>query len=218
VKQIRKMLLFFLVILTGCVPQSTSVPTPRIQPTLIPPYSVFNSSNECPDICWLGIHPGKTTVDEAFRIVQDPSQFNQKFLKKTDTVLEAYWQPKNMKYESDIYMLIEDGLVKSMTISELFPFTVNDMIQLFGQPTGISFWTGINPEAITSEYTIYFPSLKAKFWVRIGKLSGPKSRDYFEAGEIGSGIQDQPVLPWLGYKNIEDYFPNGTPTPHPQTP
>src|SRR5262245_45417871 len=73
----KKVVLLCLVFLTCCTPVSAppTVTYEFVQQTQtlqdFPALDAFRSDEQCPNICWLGIHPGITTAEDAIRLFRD---------------------------------------------------------------------------------------------------------------------------------------------------
>jgi len=208
-----------------CLTLFLSACTQRAEENHSPLLEAFKSSNECPNVCWLGIHPGTTTTDEAIRLIKSSTQFDQEFTKQSDTGLHAYWYPEKTKTigATSVTLNLTDGLVKSIYLGRLRPFTVKDFIDLWGAPNEISirYEVGLHYGEFTN-YTLYYPMLKAELSIHLGNLNGPDPEDFIDLLTVNDESINNYRQPWLGYWHIKDYLPGQkipsgpeTPTPNP---
>ena len=73
----KKIAALFLILLTGCkimLPMSDDEIAKFFPPTM----KVFEFSNRCSHICWLGINPGSTTSEEAKALLRSSKQIDSK--------------------------------------------------------------------------------------------------------------------------------------------
>ena len=235
--KMKNLPLAFLVLLACCSPATQLAPTLQPTPTQIVPTSqpasnqeirkayppsleVFRSSAECPNICWLGIQPGITTYEQAVQIIKSSKQFNQEFTEISEDNIQAYWFPeKSRTFGTGVRISLSSNLVKSLTLSRLVPFTVQDFIEILGQPTEISLMVqkGLHDDKYTV-YNLYYPSLKAFLQISADGEHGPEPNDFIYGLEINTEFQDSYRQPWLGYGHFDEYMLLAIPTPTLQTP
>ena len=218
-EQIKKLFLLSIFVLTGCMSSTASTPTAisTVGETYTPLVEAFKTSDQCPNICWMGIHPGTTSAEEAFRLISNSDQFNQQVTQQNDQSIKARWYTeKTKKFGASVYITVSDGLVKSIRMGKLIPFTIEDFINLLGAPSEISFWVGKDiHDSIFTIYTIYYPSTQTILKAHISGIRGPDPNDIIEVFDTGNEISDDSFQPWLGYGEVEKYFSKGTPTVHP---
>lgn len=218
-EQIKKLFLLSILVLIGCTPSTASTPTApsTVGETYTPFVEAFEPSDQCPNVCWMGIHPGITSAEEAFRLIANSDQFNQQVTQQNDESIKARWYTeKTKKFGASVYITISDGAVKAIRMGKLIPFTVEDFIHLFGVPSEISFWVGEDIHGnIFTIYTIYYPSTQTSLKAHISGIRGPDPNDIVEVFDSGTEIDDDSFQPWLGYGEAEKYFSKGTPTVHP---
>lgn len=202
---------------SGCatVEDPSSTPALNTLKTFTPSVDSFQINDTCPDICWLGIKPGITSREEALRLIRGSDQFVQQFTRQTDNAIEAYWYTETTKdYKANIYIALSKDTVKSITISNIEPFTVDDFVRLLGTPTGIRFRFGKYPYE-GGEYTLYslyYSLFNAVLTVKFPEVHEPKPDDFVDILELNPDLDSQSFQPWLGYRSLEEYFPDGIPT------
>ncbi len=218
-KRGQTLMLLSLLIITGCISSSTATPT-SISTAIVsytPSIEAFGTSDQCPHFCWMGIHPGKTSAEEALRRIRNSDQFNQPITQQNDQSIEARWYTeKTKKFGASVYITVSGDIVKSIRMGKLMPFTVDFFIHLYGEPSEISFWVGKDiHNYVFTIYTIYYPSTFTSLKVHINGVRGPDPNDMIEVLEAGTEINDDSFQPWLGYGVAEKYFSRGTPIVHP---
>lgn len=217
----KKLIFAFFLLLASCSPTKQPAPTPEMQETYPPSLDAFKSSELCPDICWLGIHPGITTYEQVVQIITTSNQFEQRFTEISDSNIKAFWFPDNtQKFHTGVTLVFSNNLVESITLGRLAPFTVQDFVILIGQPSEMSFMVqqGLHDDKY-SVYNLYYPSLKTTFQVRSGGEHGPEPNDFILQLIINKEYQDNYRQPWLGYGHFEEYLLRSIPTstvPSPQ--
>lgn len=222
-RKYQALFLSLILCITSCVPINISKPTltPNVRATYIPSFDAFQIDTKCPHICWLGIYPGTTSAEEAIRLIKNSNQFDQLRTRQEDSAIVAYWSTeKTSDYMANIYIALSDGIVKSITISHIEPFTVDDFIHLLGTPDRISFFIGKYPYegGLFTAYRLYYASLQAEIYIEIPEVRGPKPVDFVDILYLGTEFDDRSKQPWMGYRSLEEYFPKGTPTVQPPNP
>ncbi len=167
-------LLLFL--LAGCqfvVPSSDQVNKQATPPAM----KSFEYSAECPHVCWLGINPGVTTAENAKALLADSLQINQAFLQVSKNEIFAVWLAgENNTYPSNIDVQISAGIVQSISIGAM-PFTMNDFINLLGEPTEINIRLMHAADSIYVEYEVYYSKQRIDIQVSPASRSGPEPTD-----------------------------------------
>ena len=146
----KKVFLAFCLLLTSCSLDLSSPPTQGIQESYPPLLEAFESNEQCPNICWLGIHPGTTTAEQAILAIRNLEQFSEEFIEQTDRNIQAYWFTENTKtLGSHVTVNFSDkGIVESLSMGPLTPFTVGDFVNLLGEPDEISL--SVKEDLVTS--------------------------------------------------------------------
>ncbi len=215
--------LMLVIYASGCaaVEDPSSTPALNIRKTLTPSLDTFQINDTCPHICWLGINPGITSREEALHLIRSSDQFVQQFTRQSDDAIEARWYTETTKdYKATIYIALSNDTVKSITISHIEPFTVDDFVRLLGTPTGVLFRFGKYPYE-GGEYTLYslyYSSFNAVLTVKFPEVHEPKPDDFVDILELNPDLDSQSFQPWIGYRSLEEYFPDGIPTAIPPFP
>ena len=69
-------------------------------------------------------------------LVRESDQLDQQFTRQTASAIEAYWYTEQTKdYKANVYIALSNDTVKSITISHMEPFTVEDFIHAMENPT-----------------------------------------------------------------------------------
>ena len=182
----------------------------------IPMTDAFKVSESCPNVCWLGIQPGKTSISEAEVILKSSDYINRdKLFTVSETELRTIWFTENTKkYYSRISLFFKDNVVTSIKFNLMAPFRVKDLISLFGEPNTIFIKLDHTIDGgDLVNYEMYFSSHKISLSVYPGSWDGPNSED----GVRGLVLYEKPTYytaynqgdeqPWLGYGHLKDYLP-----------
>lgn len=225
----KKLLFALFLFLACCSPVTQPIPTAQIAPTFeiqkpypspLPSIEAFKSSENCPNICWLGIHSETTDSERAIQIISTSNQFNQAFTEISHDNIRAYWFPEESKtFGTGVRISFLNNRVESITLGRLVPFTVQDFIGLLGQPAEISLmvYKGMHDDKYTV-YNLYYPLLKAFFQINSSGEHGPEPNDFIYGLDINTEYQDNYRQLWLGYEHFDEYMLRAIPTPTLQTP
>jgi hypothetical protein len=216
-------LFLFMVFLVGC----SSMPADNL-----PPVALFDVSESCPNVCWLGIQPGVTTAEEAYEVLLNSRYIDRKTVDWYKSPNEWYpdgisarWLTEpDLRLFADVGLGIENNRVQTMWFKDLKPITLQELITVFGEPAEISVYLDRNAPGGTSiTYTLFYYDPKIIMhilWWDTG-LSGPGPND-----TVHEIILNQPILkdptsptsnaqrryedaqPWLGYGQLEEYLPD----------
>jgi hypothetical protein len=212
----KKIVSFFLVLLTACqtmLPMSDD----QVRKFFPPSMEVFEFSNRCPHICWLGINPGLTTAGVAVAILRASNQIDPKRLQVSDASISAVWFAGRVKtYPCNVKVRLERGLVTSITYDRL-PFTLYDFVDLVGEPNEINIGLQTGPDQAYIQYWVYYLEKKIFIAVSPGSRNGPDPSDRVGALILNLELDKSNYLygdiqPWLGYHHLQDYMP-GTEIP-----
>jgi hypothetical protein len=201
------MQIFLILFFYGCVEDK------EIQPSI----NAFEVSESCPNVCWLGIHPGTTTTAEAVEIVMTSNQMDREdFVQVLDTEIQTVWgfTDQSGAYRSRVYINFNNGLVESIGLSMMKPFTLGDFISLLGEPDIIVIEIDhtIHGNDIVN-YAVYFSVKRVSISVYPGAWDGPNSQDFIETVVLNSEFTYHPFFkeakqqPWLGYGQLDKYLP-----------
>ncbi|MCX6083235.1 MAG: hypothetical protein NTW32_27220 [Chloroflexi bacterium] len=224
----RKALFLFLLILISCTPAPMSTPiagnTNSPGQDYLPSIEAFDVSAKCPHICWMRINPGVTSAEEARLLLRASNQIDQEtFHVSTNGIKTKWFIEKRKTNYSEVAISNVDGHVESITFSQLAPFTIGDLLNLFGEPDEISLRIDKAADAEDISYMIYYTNKKMLIWVMPGSRNGPQPTDHnIEMLVLGtefkilspSWLADYGNYrqPWLGYGHLEDYL-SGQVTP-----
>jgi hypothetical protein len=223
----KKIVFLLIFLLTCCTPAPQAIATPdwtkaHSRPTEdLSGYqvniTVFQAGDACPHLCWLGINPGVTKPDEAVALVKASDLVDQN-MEVTDTGIVAKWfTEKTKKLVASAYVRFDQGVVKSIALSDMSPFTLKDIIVLIGEPSGINIDMNITGDVMEMPYGAYYFSrdvfisadaaetgIQANDPVRSLILNVPYNKDIFRA--------------WVGYGHLAEYFKGKEVHQHPANP
>jgi hypothetical protein len=184
-----------------------------------------------PHVCWLGINPGVTSIDDAVAVLMTSDQIDRaRFFKRTDSGIQTIWKPDTSNiYIANVWVNFDGNLVKSINFGTLAPFTMKDLISLLGEPDKIMirlYETIDGGDVVT--YAVYFSNYKAGLYVNPGSWNGPNPDDLIDSLILNSefvkprSYMETKEQPWLGYDRLKEYLPgqklpigpyNGPPLP-----
>src|SRR5688572_8447726 len=166
----KKVFFLLVLLLAGCTapPAAPTAPAREFHalPTqdwssYEPAMEAFETGETCPQLCWLGIKPGVTTAAEAQTLLSASDQIDQKMLNASETGIQAGWFTEKTKtLSSNVYVYFEQGLVKSISFTNLAPITVQDISDLLGEPQGINISMETNGDVMYMPYGLYYESQK----------------------------------------------------------
>ncbi len=211
--------------LAGCqlIPADTGISFPK---------SDFDISERCPHVCWLGINPGKTTIDQAKSIINSSDQIDQSSTEFFNDYIYTNWIWGGMKDEPGlVYLHFENGVITTISIG-LLPYKMKDFISLLREPDDILAWDLLRADGYEIGYQVYFRTKNVVIQVMAGgengKWNGPDPNDYVKGIWLNAELDEDIVpdglgmiRPWQGYGHARDYLPGGImypPTDLPSTP
>jgi hypothetical protein len=209
-RPMKRSVVFLTLLLASCLPRSAQPTATRVIVDYVPSLSSFQSSEECPDICWLGMHAGKTSADEAMHLIKGSDEIDQQFTRVFDNSIEAFWFPeKTHTLDSTASVIIKGDLVESIFIAPVKPFKVIDAIDLWGEPDEISIKLkeGQRNEVFTV-YSLYYTQFNTVVVISPGSLTGPDPENFIYLIGINVEFGNDQRQPWLGYGQIKYYLPD----------
>lgn len=193
----------FLLLLTSC--QSLS------------PIESFDVSENCPHVCWLGINPGVTTETDTKAILNKSNQIKQRSIIEDEFGIQAEWYPAN-SFPNRIGITIENGVAKQISISNVYPLTVGDLVSLFGEPDEIGISVILAADSTYVDYAVFYSARQSAIFSSTINNNGPDPKDtIFILMLIDKlDLKNSPKWlvekydirqPWLGFGHLKDYFP-----------
>jgi len=170
----------------------------------------FDFSEKCKNVCWLGIQPRLTTADRAVALLKENDQISKEFFYLTDKEIQTSWFIGNNGLSSFVYLIIENGVVKSISIEQIPSVRMKYIVDLLGEPDGIAINLFQTPEyGPLINYSIYYSQNGISVISLDGNLNSPNPNDQVEAISLGVDVspQNQNMQPWLGYGHIKEYLP-----------
>lgn len=211
----KRIFLVTFLLIASCSPSPS--PTPDITPSL----DAFEFSEWCPDMCWLGIKPGYTTEEGAREMLIASDQIAEGEIHELDSSIHVDWFSTMEKtFTSNAFIIFRDGLVQRISFTILRPFTIQDFINLLGEPDEISLSLEEPPDAYPYIiYTLYYNTTQTRISAPTSIKTGPNPIDNIDLLTINADFDDQDLptwmiedyrnrQPWLGYGHLEEYFPD----------
>jgi len=168
-----------------------------------------DSALGCDLICWSGIQVGTTSRAQALELIGKASWIDQSTLESSEDTIKVNWFPETTKkLRSYAQLNLDAGIVDSIEITGVTPFTTGDFIKLLGEPNeiGLTSWKGLRGVGLTS-YVLYYTSRSFEVYVAAGSPDGPQPNDFVSMVGTELIFQGQAVQkPWLGYGQVEKYL------------
>src|SRR5689334_3725064 len=211
----KKAVLLLALLLSACAPASTPTPAAASVHSLpTQDYSAYQASVEdfqlsraCPNLCWLGVNPGVTGASEAYALLSKAEQIEQKSLTASDTGIQVSWFTEKTKtLRASVYVYFEHDLVKSVSFTNLAPFTVQDFSKLLGEPEGINIsMEVVNGTVMHMPYGLLYGAHKVMAASEAGD-PGPQPNDSLTNLTMNLDYDSQFFKPWVGYGHLEVYL------------
>lgn len=224
----KKALVVFLLLLACCTPAPVSIvtPTPAATHTPIarhvfreedrPSIKAFKTGARCPTICWLGIHPGATTVSATVGLLRSSTAITE--MQISDNRILAIWLPG-----TSVSIEFSSGIVKSISLDEISSLSVSDFMSFMGEPDELKINTNcydyLTGGSHCTEYTLYYSALSTAAEIDKGNGDGPAANNLINRITVNIPVEEsqrQYMQPWLGYGYLPQYLslrPAPTPTP-----
>ena len=132
--------------------------------------------------CWYGITPGITTVSELKQGIEKITFYSKASTKKDDieppttsnlvmTEFLRWWHSSPSKMNK---IIIKDGIVSQIEIRETVDFTLGDVIDLYGEPTGVNviYDVGVERLYLNLILQVYYPNRGLAIDFRLVALTG----------------------------------------------
>ena len=178
--------------------------------------SAFTAGDACPHICWMGINPGVTKKDEALVLLKASDQIDQN-MEVTDTGIVTHWfTEKTKKYSIQAYVRFdENGVSKSIALTDTSPFMLKDLIAIFGEPSGINIDMNIYGNVMEMPYGAYYFARKAFISADATEL-GVQPNDAVHTIILNVPYKEELFRPWEGYGHLAEYFKGKEVHQHPK--
>ena len=168
-----------------------------------------DSALGCDLICWSGIQVGTTSQAQALELIGKASWIDPSTLESSEDKIKVNWFPETTKkFRSYAQLNLDAGIVDSIEITGVTPFTIGDFIKLLGEPDeiGITSWKGLRGVGLTS-YVLYYASRSFEVYVATGNPDGPQPDDFVSMVGTELTFQGQAAQkPWMGYGQVDKYL------------
>ncbi len=194
----KKMFILIMLLLAGCVSPSTNP---------------FVYDENCPRLCWLGINPGSSTVEEANDLLHSSNAVDKNSFQASDNSILIEWLTgRPDSFPCTVNLEFKEDLVDTISFGEM-PYKMYEFLSLLGEPDKISIRTVVVPDAKYIEYFVFFNKSKTLLHVSPGDQNGPDPNDRVFGLILNSKFSEE-ILPsgsgdiqdWLGYGHITDYL------------
>lgn len=181
------------------------------------PIEAFDVSENCPHVCWLGINPGVTTSTEATTIINKSNQIRQKSIIENKTGIQAGWFTTN-SFPNRIGIYFKNDLVKQISVSNIHPLSVGDLVEILGKPDEIGININKAADSTYVDYILFYSSRQSAIFAFTISNNGPDPTDGIDFLILTDELnrEDSPKWliekyqirqPWLGFGHLRDYFP-----------
>lgn len=181
------------------------------------PIEAFDVSENCPHVCWFGINPGVTTEADAKTILKRTNRKKKNSIIEDEFGIGAEWRPVD-SFPNSVGIMIENGFVRGISILNVYPLTVGDLVDLFGSPDEISININRVSDAVYVDYVLFYLSRQSTIFASTVNNNGPDPTDRvciltltdkFDLNDSPKWLVEkyQVRQPWLGFGHLQDYFP-----------
>jgi hypothetical protein len=213
----KKVLILTLLYLAGC----EFIPTDfanRRKEVFHPSIESFEVSERCPHVCWLGINPGATTVEDANSILRSSNRINQKSLQSSIDGRIEWYAGKFDTFGWSVGLPRKNDLIESINFSGgATPFVLSDFISLLGEPNEIGIRIERPADAVYITYTVFFSKTNTRIFVVVGNDKGPNPNDRvdelflntdFNNGDFSNWYREliNSSQSWQGYGHLKEYL------------
>jgi len=222
----KKIVFLLIFLVAACTPaKATMPPTPDWSKAHSAPTAdlsgyktnvgAFTAGEACPHICWMGINPGVTTAEQAHNLLKASDQIDQN-MEVTDTGIVTHWfTEKTKKYNAQAYVRMENGVVKSIALTDTSPFVLKDLIAIFGEPSGINIDMNIYGDIMEMPYGAYYFEREAFISADATEL-GVQPNDAVHTIILNVPYKESLFRPWEGYGHLTEYFAGKEVHQHPK--
>jgi len=185
-------------------PIRTPVPTHVFQEKDSPDIKAFKPSANCPNVCWMGIHPGTTSAGQAISIITNSKDVEQ--IQISGDHISAIWVPdRTREYPNDVGISVafSNALVKSVSLEAagLINIDVRDFMSLVGEPDEIKIYNScifyFAGDSCYSDYILFYSKMSAAVYINHGNGGGPASDDFITKITINLPVEDPNIFqPW----------------------
>ena len=126
----------------------------------------------CGPPCWMGITPGKTTADDAYKILDSSSIIKRNSLKRNGSLetggLLWKWRASGKRISPGLSW--EDGVVDKIVLGVNIEISVSEILELYGDPDTITIANGGIPEAWYFIIVLHYPRVGIDFNAYTGEF------------------------------------------------
>jgi len=181
------------------------------------PIEAFDVGENCPHICWLGINPGVTTEADTKAILNKSNQIKKRSIIEDENGIQAEWF-ETATFSNRVGITFEDGFAKQISLGDVYPLTVGNLVSLLGEPNEIGLSIKEVADATYVDYILFYSAQQSAIFASTINNNGPDPTDRIDILVLVDklDVNNSPKWltekykirqPWLGYGHIKDYFP-----------
>lgn len=201
-------IVMFLCILTsGCISDNINSVNTDYQPSMEAFVSEIDANNNINGY-WLGIKPVTTTREEALRIIDASPWVVHSSVDRWGEITLEWHTEINFRVQGRVRLKSDENEnISEITLSFLFPFTVRDIIEIYGTPDEISIgkaYEKTHQEELIS-YSFYYLDQKVVMVIS-SSHGGIHPDDIVDWLRYATNLPKKSIrIPWQGYGSYEDY-------------
>jgi hypothetical protein len=188
----------------------------------------FEFSENCPNVCFLGIKPSETTLLEARHILKNSPDIDQSTISilhkgglkltenpndtailqmKEGDILQAIWTPTdNKEYGFYAHLRATNDRINHINARPVST-TIQDFINVIGEPDKIAVHVEVTPHAdYWISYSIFYSKWKLLISVFVGSIDGPKGEAEVHYVVLNQEINEVDWKPWEGFEKMKVYM------------
>lgn len=188
--------------------------TPTGQREYPPSTAAFTAGKQCPSLCWLGVHPGITSTEQAIQLLENSTEISS--VRLSGNEIDAAWFTSSVHEDPlGVNLAISHSVIQSIYFVLMYPFTVKDIVSLLGKPDQIRIEVVDHFEGgMGTNYMLYYAQYDAIVHILFGSKGGPAPDDSIYEMTVGIPRKDTRYFQvWLGYGDLQGYLPKAVPTP-----
>ncbi len=178
------------------------------------PINAFKPGENCPNLCWMGIHVGTTSAGQAVTLLKNAKNIEQ--VQLFGSSIQAVWLHHGIQEsETSVSLQFSNGVIESMSLHAFEFFNVGDLLSVLGEPDSLNIHNDCGMDSCT-DYLFYYSTFDTTVKVWPGGTRGLAPTDPVTEISVNMHKESPEYLqPWLGYGHLTDYLKKPMPTSTP---